>query len=222
MQMTGPMLYNKHDVKLPTRSITMIETKAHLTKEEEGHTYDIKPNFLFMDQNLQLEIIPMIHLLEVKEQQFILFVIINIAHKTIRIPKNEILGYLHNIDDDIKDISLEAIEEDPTLEESSISGPLDHNITLEELDEETLIEKRFITSPADVMTHCKVELKDAEIPQAIKVKFERLCETYKDFFSKDSTDIGKTPLLKMEIDTGDSPPVCQRSYNLPLKHREWV
>ena len=26
----------------------------------------------------------------------------------------------------------------------------------------------------------------------------------------------------MDIDTGDSPPVCHRPYNLPLKHREWV
>ena len=26
----------------------------------------------------------------------------------------------------------------------------------------------------------------------------------------------------MEIKTGDSPPVCQRSYNLPLKHIDWV
>ena len=86
-----------------------------MTKEEEGHTYDIKPNFLFMDQNLQLEIIPMIHLLEVKEQQFIPFAIINMAHETARIPKNEILGYFHNIDDDIKDILVEAIEEDQLL-----------------------------------------------------------------------------------------------------------
>ena len=26
----------------------------------------------------------------------------------------------------------------------------------------------------------------------------------------------------MEIETGDSPPVCQRPYNLPLKHIDWV
>ena len=26
----------------------------------------------------------------------------------------------------------------------------------------------------------------------------------------------------MEIDTGDSPPICQRPYNLPLKHADWV
>ena len=26
----------------------------------------------------------------------------------------------------------------------------------------------------------------------------------------------------MEIDTGDSPPITQRSYTLPLKHATWV
>ena len=26
----------------------------------------------------------------------------------------------------------------------------------------------------------------------------------------------------MEIETGDSPPICQKPYNLPLKHAEWV
>ena len=34
--------------------------------------------------------------------------------------------------------------------------------------------------------------------------------------------IGKTPLITMDIDTGDSPPICRKPYNLPLKHREWV
>ena len=49
-----------------------------------------------------------------------------------------------------------------------------------------------------------------------------LCEEYNDIFSKDSSDIGKTPLITMEMETGDSPPVCQRLYNLPLKHIDWV
>ena len=49
-----------------------------------------------------------------------------------------------------------------------------------------------------------------------------MCEEYKDTFSKDSSNIGKTPLITMEIETGDSPPVCQRPYNLPLKHVDWV
>ena len=49
-----------------------------------------------------------------------------------------------------------------------------------------------------------------------------MCEEYNDIFSKDSSDIGKTPLITMEIETGDSPPVCQKPHNLPLKHIDWV
>ena len=38
----------------------------------------------------------------------------------------------------------------------------------------------------------------------------------------DLSDIGKTSLVEMEIDTGDSPPITQKHYTLPLKHAEWV
>ena len=85
-----------------------------------------------------------------------------------------------------------------------------------------LPEKKFITSPADVDTHRKVKLQDAEVLDKYKEEFEKLCEEYNDIFSKDSSEIGKTPLITMEIETGDSPPVCQRPYNLPLKHIDWV
>ena len=83
-------------------------------------------------------------------------------------------------------------------------------------------EKKFITSPTDVDTHRKVKLQDAEVLDKYKIEFEKLCEEYDDIFSKDSSDIGKTPLITMETETGDSPPVCQRPCNLPLKHIDWV
>ena len=73
-------------------------------------------------------------------------------------------------------------------------------------DCEILSEKMFITSPADVDTHRKVKLQDAEGLDKYKKEFEELCEEYKDIFSKDSSDIGKTPLINMEIETEDSPP----------------
>ena len=41
-------------------------------------------------------------------------------------------------------------------------------------------------------------------------------------FSDNSGDIGRTPLIKMDIDTRENSPVCQRPYTLPLKHAEWV
>ena len=56
----------------------------------------------------------------------------------------------------------------------------------------------------------------------IRKAFKELCNEFKDIFSVDSSDIGKTPLVEMEIDTGDSPPITQKPYTLPLKHAEWV
>ena len=45
---------------------------------------------------------------------------------------------------------------------------------------------------------------------------------FSDTFSTDSSDIRKTPLLEVEIDTGDSLPITQKFYTLPLKHTTWV
>ena len=39
---------------------------------------------------------------------------------------------------------------------------------------------------------------------------------------QNNEDISRTKLIKMDIDTGDSPPVSSRPYTLPLKHYEWV
>ena len=53
-------------------------------------------------------------------------------------------------------------------------------------------------------------------------RFEELCDEYGQAFSKHNGDIGRTKLVKMDVDTGDSPLVGSRPYTLPLKHYEWV
>ena len=80
----------------------------------------------------------------------------------------------------------------------------------------------FICSSADVLGPRKVQLQDLEVTPDVKQKFEELCERYEDAFSKNSEDIGRTKLVKMDIDTGDSQPVSSRPYTLPLKHYEWI
>ena len=57
------------------------------------------------------------------------------------------------------------------------------------------VEKKF-TSPADVKVHQKVNLQNAKVTEEDLQKFKR-CEEYDDIFSKDSTDIGRTPLITM-------------------------
>ena len=71
------------------------------------------------------------------------------------------------------------------------------------------LEKRFITSPTSIEVHRKVELQDADITEEQPDAFKELCTEFNDIFSTDSGDIGKTPLLEVEIDTGDSLPVTQ-------------
>ena len=41
-------------------------------------------------------------------------------------------------------------------------------------------------------------------------------------FSQGNEDIGRTQLITMDIDTGDSPPVSSHPYTLALKHHQWV
>ena len=76
----------------------------------------------------------------------------------------------------------------------------------------------FLCSPADVPGPCRVQLQDKDITTDIRQKFEE----YGEAFSKSNDDIGRTKLVKMDIDTGESPPVSSRPYTLPLKHYEWV
>ena len=85
-----------------------------------------------------------------------------------------------------------------------------------------VVDSDFLISPGDIYPNRKVELEDADIKEATKVSFEALCEQQHEAFSKNNKDIGRTQLIEMEIDTGDSLPVAQSPYTLPLKHYEWV
>ena len=85
-----------------------------------------------------------------------------------------------------------------------------------------VVESDFLISQGDVYPNRKVELEDADIKEATRVSFEALCEQQHEAFSKNNKDIGHTQLIEMEIDTGDSLPVAQSPYTLPLKHYDWV
>ena len=84
-----------------------------------------------------------------------------------------------------------------------------------------VIESDFLISP-DVYPNRQVELEDADIKDSTRVSFEVLCEQQHEAFSKNNKDIGRTQLIEMEINTGDSLQVAQSPYTLPLKHYNWV
>ena len=92
----------------------------------------------------------------------------------------------------------------------------------DEYDSDMDFETDFLISPGDVYPNRKVKLEDAEISEETRKKFEEMCDRHPKAFSKNNKDIGRTTLIEMEIDTGDSLPVTQNPYTLPLKHHEWV
>ena len=77
-------------------------------------------------------------------------------------------------------------------------------------------------SLAEVEAHRKVDLEDKKIKEETRQEFNKLCDRFDDIISKGSDDIGKTLLVEMDIDTGDSPPIASKPYTLSLKHYDWV
>ena len=106
-------------------------------------------------------------------------------------------------------MEINEVQVDCTLEEGE-----EMKAILKHLDTK---DKRFITSPADIEVHRKTDLLDAPVSKEDNEKFKELCQEFDEVFSKSSEDIGRTPLVTMDIDTGDHPPICQKPYNLALE-----
>ena len=49
-----------------------------------------------------------------------------------------------------------------------------------------------------------------------------MCTEYEDVLSTDLSDKGETQLVTKDINTGNSQPISQKSYSLPLKDPAWV
>ena len=216
-----PHLNLENSILLPGRTLAIIDVNNNLSQEQSGHLYEIEPNYLLINKYPNLYIIPMIHNVDLHKTENVPLVVINFLTDNIYLSKGEVMGFMQSQSLDISEIVTEtstepspiSLEEDDDIEESK------------EQRKETSFEcneKKFITSTADIDIHRKVNLQNAEVMKEHQEAFKELCNEYKDIFSIDSSNIGKTPLIEMEIDTGDSPPITQRPYTLPLKHATWV
>ena len=198
---------------LPGRTLAVIQVNSNLKPEQSGQIYEIEPNVSLFEEYPILYIVHMLHNIDTYIRESVPLVLINFSVDDISFLKGEIVGFLQNQSLDISEIRTETstepshiiIEEDNVTEKFQEQGG-----------------KKFIISPADIEVHQKVELQGGNVSEEHQNAFKELCKEFKDIFSVDLSDIGKTPLVEMEIDTGDSPPITQKPYTLPLKHAEWV
>ena len=215
-----PQISMAHSVTIPRRTYASVCIYNNLDPHQCGSLYEIEPNEAIMNKYPNMCVIPMIHNVDVPRTEHLPFVIINFASDDVSLSKGEIMGYMQ-----IQPLEITEIMTETSTEPSYITHEDNVNGVLKEQDGEVErgnIEKKFITSPADIEVHRKVELQDADILDDQQQAFKDLCMEFNDIFSTDSSDIGKTPLLEVEIDTRDSLPITQKLYTLPLKHTEWV
>ena len=208
-----PQLRTSTSVLLPGRTLAVIQVSSELKPEQSGQVYEVQPNEVLSEKYPNIYIVPMIHNVDTYIPDTVPMVIINFSIDDVSTSKGEIMGFLQSQPIDISDIRTE------TSTEPSPIGIGEDDVNEVSQNQE---EKKFITSPADTDVHRKVILQDADISEEHQNAFKELCIEFKDIFLVDSGDIGKTPLVEMEIDTGDSPPVTQKPYTLPLKHAERV
>ena len=234
---TYPKLKAIKCMDIQARSIVVITTRADFQIQDQGKIFEVKPIEEFTVNHHNLITLPIIHKTDTEHRENVPYLLINLSNEDEHILKEEEIAIMEELminSDQIykeadKQEDKEQLKSDLKVRKNEIHFEEEINYMDDELvikpcesDEEEEVEKKFITSPADVETQRKVKLQDAYITEIDKARFRCLCNEFEDIFSKSSEDIGHTPLVTMDIDTGDSRPVCQKPYSLALKHVEWV
>ena len=123
-----------------------------------------------------------------KWQEEIPYMIINLEYdRDIYLGKNIIVAYAREEDKTCKYLEInEVIESTEFRNWTPRTG-------------KSIIDSDLVFSPAQVTEH-HVELKDQEICQETKNRFEKLKKQYPEVFSSSSQDIGHTNLVTMHVD----------------------
>ena len=215
---TDPMITAYRHYTVPARSIMIVTAKANMQLQDQGRVFEVNATPSFMDKHPSMITLPVLHKTDQETRENVPYLLINLSMEDEKIEKEEELAVMRVCPYQLNEIETEQTDEEEinNIEEDKIFEQCDM------FDDKTEVDKKFITSPAQIESQRKVKLQNAPITDEDRSNFKELCNKYTDIFSRSSEDIGHTPLLKMNIDTGDSPPVCQRPYSLPLKHVEWV
>ena len=213
----------KKNIKVPPQSCAVVDVDINTTEEIK---VEVIPDQLWLSANPNICMYPMIADLKDRKPNTITpFVIVNFSHhEHLHLPKDHIVPFTE------KDCNKGEVLEICTMEQ--LEKDLSRNWIPESKQQEKLSEffenpfmqkdDNFLKSPAEAPVHRKVLLEDKNISPKTQETFDKLCKKYDDIISKNSGDTGKTMLVKMEIDTGNHPPIASKPYTLPLKHYEWV
>ena len=238
----------KNKTKLPPRSCAVVDVDINTDSNDK---VQIIPDEYCLAKNPNMYMYTLFANLSHRTKDSVTpFVMVNLStDQYLEFPKNHVVAFAQKDKTEGEIFEIEQIDitprhwvpqrsQKPVAEIAEIA---DNNRNLQDtlaterliarianIDAETDLHKiltsssNFIKSPAEVEAHRKVDLEDKVIKEETKVQFNDLCDRFQDIISQGSDDIGKTLLVEMDIDTGDSPPITSKPYTLPLKHFDWV
>ena len=207
-EVTNEPLVLRNSIKIPARNCAVVP--AYCAQMFSGKVTVVLCNELKQKfPNIYMELMQMDNT-EGKSHDTIPYMIINLDYNDpVYICKDTPIAYIHE-----EDVYCEYLEINEIVE--SMQG-----INWVPPSKCKIVKSDLVYSPAQI-TDQRVELKDHNASKETKQQFEELKIKYPEVFSINNEDIGQTQLVTMDIDMGDSPPMCQKPYTLPLKHYTWV
>ena len=205
------LLSLKKNIKVPPRSCAVVDVDINTTEKIE---VEVIPDQLWLSANPNLCMYPMIADLKERGSNTVTpFIIVNFSHhEHLHLPKDHVVAFTE------KDCNKGEMLEICTMEQLERELPRNwiperkRQEKFSEFFENPFMQKGddFQKSPAEALVHRKVLLEDKNISPKTQEAFEKICEKYDNIISKNSTDIGKTMLVEMEIDTGNHPPIASK------------
>ena len=197
-EITNPAVMLAAKTVIPSRSLVLVTVSTTLPSCRDKTRFDFIPTQTNPYLGPNCVVYPLDYASIKGGLQRGLQILINLGQQDVKLQQGIVLGHFQKAQSEEIMITQEDIF-GVNVEEPWAPG---------EVEEEVLKGdgKGFITSPADIDPREPIKLRDAEVTPQHRKAFEDLCSEFETIFSKDSADLGKTPLLKMDIPTGDNPP----------------
>ena len=173
-------------IEIPARTGVMVPVSVNLPPFTVKTLFTFNPRVLKEGMNPNYLVYPLDYATIRGGYQKGAQLLINLSQESMKLTEGTLIG--HYVREDSEDVYI--TEED--LFDINVTEPW----STEQLEEEIFrgTGKGFISSPADIDPREPIKLKDAKVDPKYKQDFEKLCQEFDDIFSKDSADLGKTPL----------------------------
>ena len=214
----------KKRTKLPPRSCAVVDVDINTTSTDK---VQLVPDEYCIASNPNMYMYNLFAGLSEKTKDSVTpFIIVNLSNdQYLEFPENHVVAFAGKDNTEGEVFEIEQV--DITARNWIPARSQEQVAEIAKVDTETdlhsilTLASNFIKSPVEVESHRKVDLEDKKIKEETRQEFNKLCDQFDDTISKGSDDIGKTLLVEMDIDTGDSPRIASKPYTLSLKHYDW-